>query len=308
MNENDLVYQVKEKDEKLLIKEILKRRMNFSSRLLRKLKKSGGVYNNNEAVYLNTNVRKGDMLRIVFPEETSYFEPEEIPISSVYEDQDILIINKEPGIVVHPTNGCKDGTVANGIVNYMLKRNEQYKIRFVNRLDRDTSGLLIIGKNSYIQEEISKQMKEGRVVKKYIAIVEGYLNKEEGIIDEPIKKNPGEAARVVSKDGRISVTEFKVIKRIDERYTVLEIILKTGRTHQIRVHMAHLGHPVVGDSLYGTGTHIIDRQALHAYYLSFSHPRNGKIIEVSAELPHDMERLGQQIKKNGKAYKDLPER
>ncbi len=295
MNENDLIYKVEERDEKLLIKEILKRRMNFSSRLLRKLKKSGGVYKNNEAVFLNSNVKKDDVLRIVFPEETSYFEPEDIPISPVYEDHDILIINKQPGIVVHPTNGCKDGTIANGIVHYMIEKNEHYKIRFVNRLDRDTSGLLIIGKNSYIQEEISRQMKEGRVLKKYIAIVEGNLSKNEGIIDEPIKKNPGEAARVVSKDGRISVTEFKVIERVDERYTVVEIVLKTGRTHQIRVHMAHLGHPVVGDSLYGTGEHSMNRQALHAYHLSFTHPRNGKLLKVSAKLPADMGRLIQQI-------------
>ncbi len=294
MNESDMTYKVEKEDETLLINEILRSRLNLSSRLLRKIKKSGGIYKNSEAVFLNSNVEKGDVLRVVLPVETSYFEPEDMPIDPVYEDVDLLIINKQPGVVVHPTKGHANGTIANGIVHYMMKKGELFKIRFVNRLDRDTSGLLIIGKNSYIQEELSKQMKEDLVIKKYIAIVNGIVKDDSGIIDEPISKNSDEKIRVVSKEGQNSVTHFKVIKRLKESYTVMEITLKTGRTHQIRVHMSYLGHPVVGDELYGIESPRIKRQALHAEFLSFIHPRSGIRIEVMAELPHDMKKLMEQ--------------
>lgn len=291
-----MLYKVKKMDEGMPIKIILKKRLHFSSRLLRKLKQSEGVYKNNESVYLYEKVNEEDIIRIVFPEEKSNFEPENIDINPVYEDQDLLIINKQPGIVVHPTKNSENGTIANGLMRYMSEKNEVYKIRFVNRLDQDTSGLLIIGKNAFVQEELSRQMKENLIIKRYITIVEGVLDKREGWIKKPIKRVPGEIARIISDDGQPSITYFKAQKYLGEQYTVVEVELKTGRTHQIRVHMSSLGHPVAGDKLYGAKTQEINRQALHAEYLSFVHPRNKERVEVFAKTPEDMKRLIDRIK------------
>lgn len=290
-------YTAIEKDNDLMIKDILQRRLNLSSRLLRKLKNNQGVYKNGEPVFLNVKVKKGDVIDVVFPEEYSNFEPEDIPIEAVYEDEYLLVINKQPNVVVHPTKSHLNGTIANGLMNYMLSKKDTYKIRFVNRLDRDTSGLLIIGKNSFVQEELSQQMKEDLVIKKYIAILEGCMEKDEGIIQQPIKKNPGEMVRVISEEGQDSITIYKVLERLGTDYTVAEILLKTGRTHQIRVHMAYMGYPVVGDELYGKDNKsTMKRQALHAAYLSFIHPKTGERIEVEAGLPEDMQELIDQYK------------
>lgn len=296
MQNMDMFYKVKKEDEGLTIKIILKKRLHFSSRLLRRLKQSESVYKNNESVFLYEEVKEEDIIRVVFPKEKSNFEPENINIDPVYEDQDLLIINKQPGIVVHPTKNSQNGTIANGLIHYMNKKNEVYKIRFVNRLDQDTSGLLIVGKNAFVQEDLSRQMKENLIIKRYTAIVEGILEKKEGWIHKPIKRIPGEIARVISDDGQPSITYFKAKNFLDEQYTVVELELKTGRTHQIRVHMSSLGHPVAGDAIYGAKTQNISRQALHAEYLSFLHPRHKERIEVFAEIPEDMQRLIDHIK------------
>ncbi len=291
-NNNDMIYVIQKRDEGISLSELLKRRLKLSSRFLRKLKKSNGVYKNDEHVFLNVDGKEGDVIRVVFPEESSYFTPENIPIEAVYEDNDLLFINKQPGIVVHPTKGCVDGTIANGLVHYMNHKNETYKIRFINRLDRDTSGLLMIGKNAVVQEALAEQMRQNKVVKKYITIVEGIIKADEGIIDVPIKKVVGDAARKVLPDGQASLTHYKVLNRLGDQYTVVEVHLKTGRTHQIRVHMSHLGHPVVADTLYGIeNTSSMERQALHAAYLSFTHPIHKEKMEVRAELPWDMQNL-----------------
>lgn len=287
-----MTYIAQKKDEGLQIKEILIRRLNFSSRFLRKLKNSNGITKNNMPVFMNVLVEEGDVIHVLFPEEMSNFEPEDIPIETVYEDENLLIINKQPGIVVHPTKGHPNGTIANALVHYMEKKREIFKIRFVNRLDRDTSGLLIIGKNAFVQEELSQQMAENLVTKKYIAIVEGILEKNEDIIHKPIKKNHGEMVRIISEEGQASITEYKVLQRLGSEYTVVELILRTGRTHQIRVHMSSLGHPVVGDELYGIeNKSSMRRQALHAEYLSFIHPVHKNPMEVRAKLPYDMQKL-----------------
>ena len=293
MSDNKFEYQITENDKELPIKELLKRNFGFSSRLMTKLKMNRGVRLNGTFVKMYEKGLPGDIVTVDLPAEMSDFEPECIPISVVYEDDDLLIINKQPGYVVHPTKGHPCHTIANGIMNYILENQKQFKIRFINRLDMDTSGLLAIAKNSHCQDDLSKQMKENSVVKKYVAIVKGIIAEEEGTVDLPIDREDADhVKRAVLESGYPSVTHYKVMERFPKGYTMVELILETGRTHQIRVHMSHIGHPVLGDVLYDeAAVWLIERQALHAKYLSFCHPVTRKRLELEAPLPEDMESL-----------------
>jgi len=298
MNQGKFEYIIQETDKELPIKELLKRNFGFSSRLMTRLKANDLVRLNGELVKMYQKGNPGDRITVFLPKEKSGFEPENIPISVVYEDDDLLIINKQPGFVVHPTKGHPCHTMANGIMNYMLQQHKHYKIRFINRLDMDTSGLLAIAKNSHCQDDMSRQMNENGVTKKYVAVVKGILPEEEGTVDLPIDKgHEDHVKRAVSKDGYPSVTHYKVLERFDKGYTLAELVLETGRTHQIRVHMSHIGHPIVGDVLYGEASvWLIDRQALHARYLSFRHPVTGRFMELEAPLPEDMLALLKKIR------------
>lgn len=310
MNEAKFEYIVKEEDRELPIKGLLKRNFHFSSRLMTKLKTNNCVFLNDEPVKLYVVPNMGDVVKVQLPEEKSDFIPEDIPIDIVYEDGDLLIINKQPGFVVHPTKGHPNRTMANGIMKYVLDAQKNFKIRFINRLDMDTSGLLVIAKNSHSQDDFSKQMSENKVIKKYLAIVHGHVEAEAGTMNLPIgKAEEDKVNRMVREDGVPSVTHYKVIERyvhkginregkaVEKEYTQVELLLETGRTHQIRVHMSHMGHPVVGDALYGGASPLlIERQALHAKYLSFRHPVTKEEMEVFAPLPEDISLLIGQIK------------
>lgn len=291
-------YITTESDKELPVKELLKRNFGFSSRLLTKLKVHGGVELNGEPVKMYIKPEPGSRISVRLPQEKSEFEPENIPISVVYEDDDLLIINKQPGFVVHPTKGHPCHTIANGIMNYMEQNNKSFKIRFVNRLDMDTSGLLIIAKNSHCQDDFTKQMMDNAVKKKYVAVVKGLLDEDQGTIDMPIdREQEDHVKRAVMDGGYPSVTHYKVLERYKKGFTLIELLLETGRTHQIRVHMSHIGHPVVGDVLYGVAeVWLIERQALHAKSLSFTHPVTRKFMEVTAPLPQDILELMEKIK------------
>lgn len=288
-----MIYNVIKTDEGLMIKDILKRRMGFSTRLIRKLKLEGGVLLNGVDSKLNVKVRTGDGIRVNFPEEKSNFEPENIPLDIVFEDEDLMIINKQPGIVVHPTKGHPYGTIANALAYLMEQREEFFKIRFVNRLDMDTSGLLIVSKNAFSQEHLQKQMKENKTVKKYLAVVDGYMESEQGTIDLPIGIiDENTVGRAVTPDGYPSVTHYRLERYLKNDKSLVELLLETGRTHQIRVHMSYIGHPVTGDSLYGSAQpELIGRQALHSAFLGFNHPRTEEWTEVRADLPDDMKKI-----------------
>lgn len=288
-------YTVTKDDEnkELQIKELLRHKFNFSSRLRTKIKKHRGVTLNGAAVDPWMVPKTGDVIAVSIPDEISYFPPEPIPIHPIYEDDDLLIINKQPGVVVHPTNGHPDHTIANGVTQYMLDTNQSFKIRFINRLDRDTSGLLALGKNSHAQDGFVKQMKSGLVEKKYLAVVKGVFPQDQGTIDEPLgRPDPDQVHRGVVAGGNPSITHFRVIERFASGYTLMELVLETGRTHQIRVHLSHLGFPIVGDTLYGCADDkLIKRQALHAESLSFLHPVTGLPLNLKAPLPDDMAQL-----------------
>ena len=292
-------YILTSEDTELPIKELLKRRMAISSRLLRKLKAGDKVYLDGEKIRLYEKGREGSKITIKFPEEKSNFPPQAISIDVLYEDRDLLVINKQPGIVVHPTKGHPCNTIANGIMNHMMDREESYKIRFINRLDMFTSGVLLVGKNSYSQDDFTRQAFAGEVVKSYILVVNGTVDGDRGTIDLPIAKlDENDIKRAVISGGYNSITHYEVIERYSKGYTLLRAVLETGRTHQIRVHFSHLGHPVVGDNLYGGSSELIARQALHAEKLDFRHPATGENLSIRAPLPPDMEHLLTQININ----------
>ena len=309
---NDITYRLTEADEGLYVKEVLQRRFSLSSRLMRKIKISGQIALDGQKARLRDKGRSGQMLTVSFPKESSYFDPENIPLDVVYEDDDLLVVNKQPFLVVHPTKNYQSGTLANALAYRLQERGESWKIRFINRLDRDTSGLVLVAKNGHAQDAVSAQMEQGTTEKKYLALVHGLFEETEGRIDAPIDKDPDhKARRMVREDGYPSVTLYKVLdswnvpdlgpdftpwqgaKRIDG-YSLVELTLLTGRTHQIRVHLTHLGHPIAGDELYGqlfgyeAGTDVLNRQALHAYSLRLNQPLTGGPIHLQTPMPDDI--------------------
>ena len=310
--ENAITYVWTKEDEGLYVKEVLQRRFAVSSRLMRKIKVSGQIALDGRAARLRDKGRTGQTLTVAFPEESSYFEPEDIPLDVVYEDSDLLVVNKQPFLVVHPTKNYQSGTLANELAYRLRENGERWKIRFINRLDRDTSGLVLVAKNGHAQDAVSSQMEKGTTVKKYLALVHGLFEGPEGRIDLPIDKDPDhKARRMVREDGYPSTTLYKVLQSWDvpdlgpdfkpwngekriEGYSLVELTLLTGRTHQIRVHMTHLGHPIAGDELYGqlygyeAGTDVLDRQALHACSLKLAQPMTGEPIELKTAMPADM--------------------
>ena len=285
------VHKVTSEDAGMEVREITRKYFDFSARLRNRIKRQKLTMRNGEITEGWHRVNEGDVISITLPDEHSYFPSEDIPLDIVFEDDDLMVINKQPGLVVHPTNGCKSGTCANALAHYMEETGHVFKIRFVNRLDRDTSGLLLVSKNAYCQNHITNQMKQDLIHKRYTAIVKGIVSSERGTIDLPIgRPDRDDIRRGVHQDGAPSVTHYEVLNYLNG-HTVIELRLETGRTHQIRVHMSHIGHPVLGDSLYGEEEpDLIGRQALHASGLSFIHPITKERVDFEAPLPEDMRR------------------
>lgn len=301
VNSNTLTYQISDNDAGIKLKEVLYDKMKLSGRLTRKLKRDKTIFVNDNKIPLHSILRKGDVVKVIMVDEANNFEPQDIPIDVVYEDMDLLIINKQPNIVVHPTKGHPDYTIANGLVNYLHKTGQSFKIRFINRLDRDTSGLLMIGKNPFAQQELSNQMHSNLVEKKYLAVVKGLVKKDKGTIDAPIGRMEEDSIhRTVIESGQRSITHFELIDKYNDS-SLVRLTLETGRTHQIRVHMKHIGHPLIGDELYGyVNKDLIDRQALHAETLKFYQPRTGEEKFVKAEIPEDIKNLILKLKNQGR--------
>ena len=285
------VFTVTEEEARFPLKRIIKKRFSFSSRFMTKIKYQNLIKLNGETVPGWVVPKVGDLVSVSLPEEASHFEPEDIPIDILYEDDDLLFINKNPGLTVHPTKGHPSHTMANALMKYELDTNQNFKIRFVNRLDMDTSGILIVAKNSYAQAELNKQMSENITEKKYTAVAEGIIEEDDFIIDKPIGlPSPDQKNREILKvedGGYESQTGVKVLKRFDDA-TLIECKLFTGRTHQIRVHLSSIGHPLIGDPLYGNESELIKRQALHASSFSLIHPVTKKRLLVEAPLPMDI--------------------
>lgn len=287
-----LVFVANDVDKGRELKEILYDEMKLSSRLVRKAKRNKNILVNGNKITFHAKLRVGDVVEVIMEEAPNQFEAENIPIDIAYQDMDLMIVNKPSGIVVHPTKGHQAGTLANALVHLMEQTGEEFRIRFVNRLDRDTSGLIIVAKNQYTQQELSKQMQDNLVEKNYLAVVKGVMQKDKGTIDAPIGlENPEDIERKVYGDGQPSVTHYEVVQRL-KGATLVRVKLETGRTHQIRVHMKHIGYPLIGDILYGyVNEELIGRQALHAESLEFNQTRTGERITVKSNMPKDMEEL-----------------
>lgn len=275
------------------VKEVLKAEFSMSDRLLLKLKKLDRIYLNGDVTSVNHLVLENDLIEcyLDYEEDNSNIVPTEMPLNIIYEDEAYIVVNKPAGIPVHPSMDHYTDSLSNGIAFYFNQIGLKKKIRPVNRLDKDTSGIVIFAKNEYIQECLVRQMKSKEFIKKYIAVVNGNLDNFEGTINAPIARKEGSIIeRCVSETGDIAITHYKVLKRKTD-FDIVECILETGRTHQIRVHFAYLGHSLLSDTLYGTSSSLINRQALHAYEVEFTHPLSKKKVKYIATVPEDLNKL-----------------
>lgn len=287
-NENIVIFDC-DNDEKSLEQFIINKKI--SSRLFRKLYRYKNILVNGKHRRKDLPIKKGDKVILIMEDEINNIESEKMDLDIIYEDFDLLILNKPQNTVVHLTKSHEKGTLSNGITYHFQEKGIKRKVRFVNRLDMDTTGILIVAKNPFAHQQLALQFEEESVVKKYLAIVEGRVENNEKVIDLPIgRKEEGNIKKIVDKNGQRAITKYIVKERFKD-VTLLEVQIFTGRSHQIRVHLNHIGHPIIGDTLYYKHDSNIDRQALHSHYLKLKHPRTGENIEFIAELPTDMKRL-----------------
>lgn len=277
-----------------LLREFLRNDQDFSRRLLKSLIYEGGkILVNGKPENLRYRLKSGDIVSVEFAMEVkgTFMQAENIPLDIVYEDDAIMVINKQPGIATIPSIIHQTGTLANGILYYYETHNIPYTVHVVTRLDRDTSGLLLIAKHRLSHSILSSSQKQGKVKRKYLGLVEGVFKEKQGIIDANIARKDGSIIeRTVREDGQRAITHYQVVHET-ESHSLLAVQLETGRTHQIRVHFSHVGHPLAGDDLYGGKITLINRQALHCSELSFEHPKTKEWMTYRAPLPEDMKKI-----------------
>jgi 23S rRNA pseudouridine1911/1915/1917 synthase len=276
---------------------------DLSRSKLQKLIKEGAVERNGRPCKANTEVKQGDVIRLQVPQESGETlpEPEDIPLDVVYEDEDLAVINKPKGMVVHPAPGNPNGTLVNALLfrfRSLSGTGGEIRPGIVHRIDRMTSGLLVVAKNDAAHEALAKQFALHTAHREYLCIVHGNLKEDSGTIDAPIGRHKTDRKRMaVTEDGRRAVTHWRVLERFGTE-TLLDVALETGRTHQIRVHMAYIKHPIVGDEVYGSAAPKLglNGQALHGYRLTFTHPKTREVMTFTAPLPEDfttaLKRLG----------------
>ena len=298
-----MIVDIKETEVGKRIDAFLAGNTEFSRAHIQKMIENEKVLVNGKKTKVSYKVQIDDEINVEeeIPKEIS-LEAQDIPIDVLYEDNDIIVVNKPKGIVVHPANGNPDGTLVNAVMaickDSLSGIGGEIRPGIVHRLDKDTSGLLIVAKNDEAHMNMSKQIQERKVTKKYIALVRGVVAEDEATIDLPIARSTKDRKKMaVDPKGKNAVTHFKVLKRYDN-YTLLELKIDTGRTHQIRVHMSYIGHPVVGDEVYSNGKNEfgVQGQMLHARYLQFKHPITGMELSLEAPIPEYFEDVLEKLK------------
>ncbi len=265
----------------------------FSRRMTKAVKYAEGILINHRVRPVSCRLSAGDILAVKFPpeEKGAFMAAEEMPLSNIYEDEDILVLNKTAGIPAIPSRHHPGGTIANGLLAYYKKHSIPYTIHVVTRLDRDTSGLMLIAKHRYSHSLLAASQKAGEVKRSYQALAEGRLMQKHGTIERPIGRKAGSIIeRTVTETGKRAVTHYQVICESGDN-SLIKVTLETGRTHQIRVHFSSIGHPLAGDTLYGGSTVSIDRHALHCDELQFPHPATKEKMSFQLPLPNDMNSL-----------------
>ena len=270
------------------VENYLKQVLHYSGRKIQKLTRQKGILINNKPVYLQKKVTSGDVLKVLVEEDTSYGAlPEEGSVQILYEDDHLLVLNKPPRQLVHPAGQTTGGTLANYLAYLFQQRGVISTLRPVHRLDRDTSGCILFAKDSRSQFILEQQLKERLLTRTYWALVKGQPVPASGTMDAPIGPHPHQAnRRVVSEKGEAAVTHYRMLEGFADK-ALLELTLDTGRTHQIRVHLAHMGCPILGDGMYGVRSSFISRQALHAASVRFYTVNQNQPVTVEAPLPPD---------------------
>ncbi|WP_371381432.1 RluA family pseudouridine synthase [Sporomusa aerivorans] len=267
------------------VKDYLRRRVGLSLTLWRKIKTTGTLLINALPATICTEVHPGDTISVTWPEASSIIA-EALPLAIAYEDDWLLVADKPTGMLVHPAAGQHSGTLANAIMHYYHQQSYSCGFHPVNRLDRNTSGLVLIAKRPDIQHWLNQN--QNSITKEYLAIVSGTPAPANGQIDAPIGRKPNSIIeREVRPDGQQAITHYRILTSFGQA-SLLEVLLKTGRTHQIRVHFCYIGCPLLGDDLYGGPVTLITRQALHAAKLSLPHPVSGQVLTVTSPLPADL--------------------
>ena len=293
------------KEDKIrLDKYLAKEKPELSRSMIQKLIEEEQILVNGCPVRISYLVQMQDDITIEVPEVKEVgIRAQDLPIDIIYEDQDIILVNKPKGMVVHPANGNPDGTLVNAIMakckDGLSGMGGELRPGIVHRLDKDTSGLLIVAKNDHAHIQMSDQIKEHKVQKTYLALVKGIVKENEATIQMPIGRSTQDRKKMaVRKDGKEAITHFRVLTRY-LHHTLLEVKIETGRTHQIRVHMAQIGHPVVGDMVYSSGKNAfgVEGQMLHAQKLDFTHPRTGEKMHFEAPLPRYFNEVLEKLEK-----------
>ena len=272
---------------------------DISRSMVQKLIEQKNIKVNGKETKHSYKLKLNDEIEIFVPEAKEInLKAQDIPLNVIYEDNDIIVINKPKGMVVHPANGNPDGTLVNAVMNKCKDSlsgiGGEIRPGIVHRLDKDTSGAIIVAKNDKAHIALSEQLKNHEVKKTYLALVRGIITENEATINMPIARSKKDRKKMdVDKDGKEAITHFKVLERYKNKYTLLQINLETGRTHQIRVHLSHIGYPIIGDEVYSNGKNEwnVSGQCLHAWKLEFIHPITGKKISLEAEIPEYLKNI-----------------
>lgn len=273
---------------------------SFSRAKIQKLIDEELILVNDKVIRSSYKVSNGDVILITDKEEDMSVKPEKMDIDIVYEDDDVMVINKKSGVVVHPAPGNYSGTLVNGLM-YLSKDlshvNGEFRPGIVHRIDKDTSGLLIVAKNDKAHRILAEELKEKKIKRKYIALVSGVINHDIGEIDAPIGRDPSDRKKmcVTSTNSKDAITHFRVLERY-KNASLIECELETGRTHQIRVHMKYINHPVINDPVYGKSNHGEFGQLLHAKEITFTHPTTKEIMTFSCEVPEEFNKILEEYK------------